>query len=97
MVFVEIAVGGPGTLLVIPLIIIIGVVATMLSGTTPKATPLGRQALKYVTTRSRRAITSTAPVVVDGRTYSMSAYPVATPGSLAVRDHNLDRALFPPD
>lgn len=97
LVFVEIASGGPGTLLVIPLIIIIGVVAIMLIGTTPKATPMGRQALKYVTTRSRRAITSRDAVVVDGRTYSMSAYAVATLGSLAVRDHNLDRALFPPD
>ena len=94
LVFVEVA-HGPAVASALPLIIVPGVASFMLMGSTPKATPLGRQALKHATGLAWHSRTDT--VVVDGQPYPKSAYAVATKGSMGIRNENLGKALFPPD
>lgn len=96
LVFVEVG-QGPGVVMALPLAIFVGVLSIVLMASTPKATPLGRQALKYATPGFRLHSRSPEVVVVDGRTYAKSAYAVATLGQRGIVDRNLEEALFPSD
>jgi len=67
LLFAEIRTSGPNILILMPLIIIAGIEAGVLSGTTPTATPVGRQALRHVARHPDYAVaTRGGPAIKDG-------------------------------
>ena len=72
--------------------LVITIVGIWLSATTPRTTPLGRQALRSID-RTLNDPVGGGSLAVDGRSYRRASYTVATRGAVAIKDTNLGRAL----
>lgn len=75
LLFVEIRTSGPNILILMPLIIIAGIEAGVLAGTTPTATPVGRQALRHVSARPDYAVATSGGRAIRNNDLKYALFP----------------------
>jgi uncharacterized protein (TIGR04222 family) len=73
-------------------LVVVAIVGIGLSATTPRVTPIGRQALRFIA-RALSASDRDGSLAVDGQSYRLASYAVATRGVFAIKASSLGQAL----